>query len=141
MRISQQVLRFSTEWRKPNTPSRATSLLDLTGIGRDQTDAHAVAQLRQLDGLQHLREQPPGIEGEDVDVGAGFGDGMQDRLILELKAGGEHDAAFDPPPHLPDAVGEALDAGETLVELARLLARGVPAQRQKIAIRPAGNCA
>ena len=101
MRISQQALRFSTEWRKPNTPSRATSSSTSGGVGRHQANADAVAQLGQLDRLQHLGEQAPGIEGEDVDVGAGLGDGMKDRLILEPEIGREDDAAIDPPPHLP----------------------------------------
>ena len=61
---------------------------------------------------------------------------MQDRLILEPEAGGEDDAAFDPPAHLPDAVGQALDPREPLVERLGLLARGVAAKRQRIAEAP-----
>ena len=83
MRISQHDLRFSTALAEAEHAVAGDQLLDLAGIGRDQPDADAVAQLGQLDRLQHFREQAPGIEREDVDLGAGLGDGMQDRLILE----------------------------------------------------------
>ncbi len=96
----------------------------------------AIAKLRQLDRLQHLGEQAPGVEGEDIDLGAGLGDGMQDRLVLKPEAGGEDDAPLDPPPHLPDAVGEALDPCQALIERLGLFARGIAAQRQKIAVAP-----
>src|SRR5581483_5225852 len=110
-------------------------LLNLTRVGRNEPDAQAVAELRQLDGLEHLGKQPAGIEGEDVDVfDAGLGDGVQDGLVLEPKAGREGDAPLDPAARLPDAVGERLDARKPLVELARLLPRRVAAKRQEVAI-------
>src|SRR4029079_6284409 len=79
-------------------------LLDLCGLRRHEADTHAIAKLRKLDRLEHFGKQPSGIEGEHVDLGARFGNGVQDSLILEPEAGGEDDATFDLTAHLPDAV-------------------------------------
>ena len=90
-------------------PVAGDQRLDLLCVRRDQANANPVAQLGQLDRLEHFGKQAPGIEGEDIDLGAGLGDGVKDRLILEPEAGRERDAALDPPPHLADSIGQALD--------------------------------
>ena len=79
-----------------------------------------VAQLGKLDRLKHLGEKAPGIERKHVDLCARFGDGVQNRLILEPETGGEGNPAFDPPPDLTDAVGQILVPGKTQVERVRL---------------------
>ena len=61
----------------------------------EHADFYAVLQFARGDGADGLREQPAGIEREDIDGGAAFRNGVQNRLILDAKAGGEGDPPFD----------------------------------------------
>ncbi len=67
-------------------------------------------------------------------VDAGLGDGVQDGLVLETEARRKSDAPLDAPVHLPDAVGQALDARQALVELVGLLSGRAAAKRQEITV-------
>src|SRR5262245_25727984 len=60
--------------------------LHLRGFRRDEPDAQAIADLGELDGLKHLGTQAAGVEGENIDVSAGLGDGIEDGLIVETEA-------------------------------------------------------
>ena len=61
----------------------------------DRADAPAIALLGLLPGRVGLGKQPAGVEGDDVDVEPGLAEVMQDDLVLEAEAGGEHDPAVD----------------------------------------------
>src|SRR5262249_22238964 len=99
--------------------------LDLGCFRRHHPDAQAVTNFREFDGLQYLREQPSRVEGEDIEVDVGFGDRMEDGLIVETKTRGEGDAALDRPPHFGYALGEVLDSGDPGIQLLRLTLRSV----------------
>ena len=105
-------------------------LLDLARVGHDHADAQAVALLACLQRLQRLGKVAAGVEGENVDVGAGCGDGMQQRLVLETEARREGDAAGNGARDLGHALLERGDAGEAQIEGRRdLLGVGARAPR------------
>src|SRR5262249_37522093 len=107
--------------------------LDLARLWCNQTDAHAVADFGDLDSLEHLRKETSGVKREHIDIGAGLGDGVQERLILEPEVGREDDASLDSPPHLPDAIGKVLYSREVIAKLVGLFLRGIPTERLRIA--------
>jgi hypothetical protein len=76
-------------------------------VGTRREDASAVSVLGPRPDLEGFREQAPGIERQDVDGEALAEDRMRDRLILQGKARGEHDAAGD----------DAADRGDTVAEI------------------------
>ncbi len=102
-------------------------------VRRDEADAQAIAELRQLDRLKHLWEQPAGIEGENVDVGAGCGDGMENGLVLKPEARREDDTSLDGLPQRRDARRQILGLAQPLVKLLGLFAGGIAAKRLGIA--------
>ncbi len=107
--------------------------LDLRGFRRDEPDAQAIANLGKLDGLKHLGKQAAGVEGENIDVGAGLGDGIEDRLIVETEAGREDDPSLHRPPYFGDALGEAFDFSKPRVQFLGLALRGIAAERLRVA--------
>ena len=67
LRMPQHALRASTEARKPLMPCAATSASSAVASRREGRDAQAVALLGRGPEVVGFREQPAGVEGDDLD--------------------------------------------------------------------------
>ena len=76
-------------------PCSASSASSAAASGAKAGMRRAVAPLGLGPDVVGLGEQAAGVERDDLDVRAGFGesDRMRDRLVLEAEARGEHKAA------------------------------------------------
>ena len=108
--------------------------LDLGGVRRHDADAPVIADFGKLDRLQHFGEQAPGVEGENVDIGAHLGNRVQDGLVLKAKTGREGNAADDGAANFVDPVRELRDGGKPRIERLGALLGGIAAKRRGVAV-------
>src|SRR5579883_3517925 len=80
---------------KPVDAVLGDPVLDGRARWQKGADALAVALLSFRPHRMGFREQPPGVEGDDVDCEVLGEDRVADCLIFKTEAGGENDAALD----------------------------------------------
>jgi hypothetical protein len=90
--------------------------LHVVGVGKDDADVEAVAQLARVQRFERLRKVPPGVEREHVERPACLCNGVQHGLILEAEAGRERDPARDGVRDGDEAVLERRQAAESSIE-------------------------